>query len=188
LGIIGFLFAFIIAVLGLSRITSGAAILVLIKRLISLANFQYLQVDASGFVRMTEIKQALASIHGIQWIYGRGIGDTFYSFLRTTTKPYLDNSYAWVLWKMGIIGLLSFMSMFAIFFQRAIFLLKKCANKRDLIYIVTITMNMLGIMICSLGNASLIQFRYIIIWSTSMGVIETMYREYRYGNTAHVLK
>lgn len=187
-GILGFLFVLIIAILGLSKITSGAAILVLLKRFISLANIQYLQVDASGFVRMTEIKQALAKIHGIQWLIGRGIGDTFYSFLRTKTKPYFDNCYAWVLWKMGIIGLVSFLTMFGVFFQRAIFLLRRCSDKNDLIYVMTISLNMFGVMICSFGNASLVQFRYIIIWAVSMAILETIYRKYRNENTINLLK
>jgi len=187
-GIIGSLVILTIAIWGLSKITSGAAVLVLLKRFISLSNIQYLQVDASGFVRMTEINQALAKIHGIQWLFGRGIGDTFYSFLRTTTKPYLDNSYAWVLWKMGIIGLISFLSMFVILFHRAIFVLRKCTDKNDLIYTMTISLNMLGIMICSLGNASLVQFRYIIVWSVSMAMMEIIYRKYRYETSVSLLK
>ncbi len=187
-GIIGSLVMLTLAVWGLSRITSGAAVLVLLRRFISLSNIQYLQVDTSGFVRMTEIRQALSKIHGIQWFFGRGIGDTFYSFLRTKTKTYFDNSYAWVLWKMGIIGLISFLSMFVIFFRRALFVLRKCTDKNDLIHTMTISLNMLGIMICSLGNASLIQFRYIIVWSVSMAMMEIIYRKYKYETSANLLK
>ncbi|MCK4816440.1 hypothetical protein KA005_11790 [bacterium] len=187
-GFLGFVVVLAIAIFGLSRITSGAAILVLLKRFLSFSSLEYLRIDPSAFTRMTEIKQALAKIHGYEWFVGRGIGDTFYSFLRVTTKRYFDNCYAWVLWKMGIVGLIAFLSMFAIFFQRALYLLRRKISNEDLIYVMAITLNMLGILICSLGNASLIQFRYIIIWSISMAVLEQIYRRYRYENSSDMLK
>ena len=179
---------FSIAIFILTRVTAGGTILVLLKRLISLVNFEYLQVDSSAYVRITEIKQALSKINGIQWLIGRGIGDTFYSFLRTKTKSYVDNCYAWVMWKMGIIGLISFLAIFVIFFQRSIFLLKKCAKSEENIYVMTLFLNIAGLLVVALGNASLVQFRYIMIWAISMGVMETMYKKYKNENSANVLK
>ncbi|OQX56618.1 MAG: hypothetical protein B5M53_00490 [Candidatus Cloacimonas sp. 4484_209] len=187
-GILGFLFVILIAVFVLSKITSGAAILVLLKRFISLVSIAHLRVDASAYTRLTEIKQALSKIVGIQWLIGRGIGDTFYSFLRTKTKVYLDNSYAWVLWKMGIVGLISFLAMFFVFFHRVVILIRKNLEVEDTIYIMTISLNMLGVMICSLGNASLVKFRYIIIWAVSMAIMDVIYSKYKNENTANLLK
>ncbi len=182
----GIFLLFVVTLLVLSKITGGAAGLVILKRLISLVNIGYLRVDMSAYIRITEIRQALAKLSGYQWIIGRGIGDSFYSYLRTKTKIYFDNSYAWVLWKMGIIGMVSFLSIFFLFFKRVIFLIRQKTSKEDFIYIMVIGLNMLGIMICSLGNASLIKFRYIMMWAVSMAILEMIYRKYKNEDATHM--
>ncbi len=176
------------AIFVLSRMTSGGAILVLLKRFISFANISYLKVDISAFQRMYEIKQAFSKLNGIQWLIGKGIGDTIFSQVRFFTKHYLDNSYAWVIWKMGIIGLFAFLSMFGVFFQRAIFLLRKLSDREEIIYVMAIFLNMFGLMIVALTNSCLVHYRFIMIWAVSMAMMEIIYRKYRNENTIKLLK
>lgn len=178
-----FTLLFLVAILVLSKVTSGAAIVVILKRFISFANINYLKVDLSAFQRIYEIKQAFSKLNGLQWLIGRGIGDTIFSQVRFFTKHYLDNSYAWVIWKMGIIGLISFLTMFGIFFQRAFFLLRKCYDNEDMIYVMTIFLNIIGLMIVAFSNSCLVQYRFIVIWAVSIAIMETIYRKYRNENT-----
>ncbi len=176
------------AIFALIKISSGSATLVLLKRLLSFTNIVYLKVDLSAFERFYEIKQAFSKIIGIQWLIGRGMGDTIFSRARFTTMHYLDNSYAWIIWKMGIIGLISFLTMFGIFFQRAIFLFRKCICQEDRIYVLTIFLNILGLMIVGLANSCLVQYRFIIIWALSMAIMETIYLKYKNENTVNLFK
>ena len=179
---------FSITVFAIVRVSSSSAVLVIVKRLASFTNIDYLKVDLSAFQRTFEIKQALSKLTGIQWLIGRGFGDTFYSKVRFRIQHYVDNSYAWVLWKMGAIGFVVFLSMFVIFFKRTIFLLRKNVTKEELIYITTIFLNMIGLLIVALTNACLVNYRFIVLWAISMAIIELMYRKYANENNTHLFK
>ncbi|MCK4575938.1 oligosaccharide repeat unit polymerase [candidate division WOR-3 bacterium] len=188
IALVAFSLLLFITIFVLSKLTSGGAILVLLKRIISFVNISYLKVDLSVFQRIYEIKQAFSKLNGIEWLIGKGIGDTVYSQVRFVTKHYLDNSYAWIIWKMGIIGLISFLTMFGVFFQRAIFLLRKCSDNEDMIYIMTIFLNIFGLMIIAFINSCLVHYRFITIWAVSMAMMEIIYRKYRNENTINLLK
>lgn len=168
----------------LSKITSGAAVFVLLKRLLSFVNIGYLKVDLSAFQRTYEIRQVLSRLKGVQWMIGRGIGDINYSKVRFFVQHYIDNSFAWVLWKMGILGLLSFLFMLGAFFHRAVRVLRRCRSEEDTIYSMTIFLNMLGLVIVALTNSCLVHYRFIVFWGISMAMLEIIHQRQMNENIA----
>ena len=162
--------------------------MVILKRFVSFANISYLKVDLSAFQRTFEIKQAFSRMSGIDWIIGRGIGDVFYSKVRFEMKDFVDNSFAWVLWKMGILGLLAFLSIFVAFFQRFIYLLRKGVDNETFIYVMAIGLNICGLLVVALTNACLVHYRFIIIWAASVGALEMIYRRRRDEIARNMLK
>jgi hypothetical protein len=178
----------IIGLYGLSRMTSDEAVMVILKRFVSFANISYLRVDLSAFHRTFEIKQAFSRMSGIDWIIGRGIGDIFYSKVRFEMKDFVDNSFACVFWKMGILGLLAFLSIFVAFFQRFIYLLRKGVDNETFIYVMAIGLNICGLLVVALTNACLVHYRFIIVWAASMGLLEMIYRRRRDEIARNMLK
>lgn len=158
------------------HIFKGSILLTLLPRIES---FEDLSRDKSLEIRMSEIDHALD-----QWkesiITGTGLGSTYEQ--RNVDRPYTyhtDNSYAYLLWKTGIIGLLLYMTILFLFFKRALYIVRNTENTQQQRITIALAAGFTGLMVVALTNSCIVLYRFNIIWAMIFATIEIFYRQTR---------
>ncbi|MFO7891893.1 MAG: O-antigen ligase family protein [bacterium] len=164
---------FAVVILLVDYFLFDSALITLLERLESLTN---LKEDTSLAIRLNEIKNALHNWKNNIFL-GTGLGDSINLVTLHHVSPNIvDNSYIFVLWKTGIIGLILFLFLLLYFLQKGI---KIYFTSQDTI-IKTITSaavsSLFGLMIIALTNVCLIHYRFIIIWSIILGSISICHK------------
>ncbi|MGB9721759.1 MAG: hypothetical protein ACPL28_09810 [bacterium] len=178
--ILGALFLVVIGFGTVNLITSmgkGSVILTLLTRSSVFLNLRNLVYDESARVRINELKDTVDEIKE-EIILGKGLGDVRITRWRHTRQLTVDNSYVFLFWKMGIIGLCSFLLIYYILFKRLIALLKIPLNYDEKVIVVSTLWNFVGMLIIGLSNASVAHYRFISVWAIMMALIELIYRKY----------
>ena len=110
-------------------------------------------------------------------ILGMGIGDRI---MRTLLRPglahYVDNSYVYVYWKMGLLGLFSFLLVWFLFLKRCIFVLKHKIDEKSRLIVISSLAIFIGLALIALTNACLALYRFNIIWALTIGSVEIIAR------------
>ena len=75
-----------------------------------LSTFEILSIDLSVNLRLIQISRVLAEWKNHLFM-GSGLGATFPRFIGARITDGIDNSYFFMLWKMGILGILPFLSI-----------------------------------------------------------------------------
>ncbi|GMR25129.1 MAG: hypothetical protein BMS9Abin39_0407 [Ignavibacteria bacterium] len=113
-------------------------------------------------------------------IIGKGLGDTIkYKILSTSNLAvnYPDNSWLFVLWKGGIIGLLLFLWLYFRLFTQTYYILKNTQNIEVKIMTLAILGALAGLMVYSLFTAVLIKYKINIILAIIIAYVEYERRE-----------
>ena len=113
-------------------------------------------------------------------IIGKGLGDTVkYKILSTSNLAvnYPDNSWLFVLWKGGIIGLLLFLWLYVRLFTQTYYVLKNTQNIEVKIMTLAILGSLAGLMVYSLFTAVLIKYKIDIILAIIIAYVEYERRE-----------
>lgn len=125
--------------------------------------------DTSWTIRFTEVKFALE-----KWsnhpIIGSGMGSTYPNIFFHRGNTGVDNSYAFVLWKMGIMGLILFMFVYLKFLWIGIVDFWKKKSYYDKMIIAGFLAGMLGMMLIAITNESIILYRFNIIWAAIIAI------------------
>ncbi len=155
----------------IDRFYAGNALATFLWRI---SSFENLARDESLIIRITEIKRALS-----QWsnniFFGTGLGATIEPITLKHWSPYLvDNSYAYVLWKMGIIGLILFSAVIMIPLYRGMRLFVRLKNANNAHLIGALLSGWIGLLIIALTNTCLVRYFYIILWAFLFATIEIM--------------
>jgi len=109
---------------------------------------------------------------------GAGLGSTTISRHRYILQITLDNSYIYLLWKMGIVGLVSFLSIYYIVIRRCRLILKSSAVVRERIFAATMLINTIGLLIVGMTNVCIAHYRFIFVWLAAIAGIEAIARKY----------
>jgi hypothetical protein len=167
----------LITIFIIEKLTPGGFIETIIWRMEVILNPFSIFKDASWIIRWGEIKSALRPLfqNFENLLFGEGLGATTWSRWRFILKDTLDNSFAYLLWKAGLAGLISFLTLIILFFKRCIKLLK--INEPE-IKIITLTaiLSYTGMLIISMTNSGLLSYRFNLIWGALFGIIEILYR------------
>lgn len=161
----------------INQITGGKLYHTLLFRgqiLFNLAQWNY---DASYKIRTNEIKEALSTVRG-DLLLGKGLGTSIVSRWRFAVHVWVDNSYAYIFWKMGIIGIITFFLFYGTFFVRGIKLLRKNISNDERIFVLATILNFVGLFIVGLTNVCIILYRFIIVWMASIAAVESIARKY----------
>lgn len=173
--VIGGLMLFLAIILLIDYLFTGSILLTLLTRIDFLSN---LSMDESWHIRMSEISRALSlwDDHWYTILLGSGLGAKYPTTDWTRSYPYLvDNSFAYVLWKMGIIGLTVYLSFWADFLKKGFRLIKAPISISDKRMAAGIVAAFLGLALIGLTNSCLIQYRFIIFWAFAFALIDRMY-------------
>ncbi len=168
----------ITALTAISVFIASSLRLFVLSRLLVFLNPRLFSYDISWWTRKTEIALALKDFPR-QFLFGSGFGATIVSPIRHFVLFAPDNAYAYLLWKMGIIGLLSFVAIQYLFVNKCFVILRRAQEPSDRILALTGLLNMLGLMIIGFANACISQYELLIIWTAIIAAIEITARKYK---------
>ncbi|RMG68362.1 MAG: hypothetical protein D6715_02465 [Calditrichaeota bacterium] len=142
-----------------------------------LMTLQSVTEDISYFERFTEIDLALKDWQHSPW-FGMGLGATHIRAFQHRDVFGLDNSYAFVLWKMGLIGLCFFLAIYGTGLWRMYqnFRLSKAVQEK-LLWAAFVTA-LVGLLIIAYTNLSIVRYRFNIIWLIMIGLADRFYHRY----------
>ena len=176
IGIIGLLFLGVLFLVLVNTIIDEGVLESLFRRYES---FQSVTGDASWNMRYSGIQAALE-----EWklspIIGRGFGNRFDA--RNFWVVYdnqLDNSYVFLLWKTGLIGITLFFSFLGVLAIHGFQLIRNLPDSWQRYYICAIVAGFAGLLFSSYFYLSLMRYRFIIFWALFLGTIEIMYHSYK---------
>ncbi|MCD6117545.1 O-antigen ligase family protein [bacterium] len=164
--------AFILVVI--DKLFMGSSLLTLITRANTLLD---LSKDVSLSIRLAEINHAL-----VQWreniFLGTGLGSWISPvILSHMPENHIDNSYIFILWKTGVVGLFIFISIYAVFFKKAFYLFHTSLNSDVRQIAGAIIAAFSGLLIVALSNTCIIYYRFNVLWAVLIGLVEVMYRQ-----------
>lgn len=168
----------IVAIFIIAQTLSGGKFLSTISsRLFIFMNIGELNRDISWQIRWTEIGDAL---HGLNrfWLFGQGFGASFITRQRYMLALTVDQSYVYLIWKTGVVGLFTFLYMYFVFFKRGIITLLKRISDQDRIFLLAALLNIAGMMIVALANVSLPHWRLLFVWAGLFAATEAIARKY----------
>lgn len=167
----------IITFVVLQLATSEKFLLTVYARFYVFLNVQYLGFDLSWRIRWREI-QSIFQDFGDFWLFGQGFGASSISRARYQLQLTVDNAYAYLIWKAGIVGLLSFLYMHFVFLKRGITTLRKKITSDERIFITTALVNTVGIMLIAISNSSIVHYRLMFVWAALFACTEIIARKY----------
>jgi len=143
--------------------------------LVRIDTLMQLSEDQSALSRMAEISTALR-----QWkrnyLLGSGLGATIYRVATQGTYDIVDNSYIFILWKAGLLGLFSYLTIILLFFKRGLAVYKRSKDMPTRRVVASSLAGLAGLMLIALTNSSLMLYRFVIIWAIIFGSIEFLYK------------
>lgn len=150
----------------------GSTILTLIERFNTLLE---LAKDESLLIRVGEMRHAID-----QWklspIIGTGFGSTINPvILEHYPNNIVDNSYTLFMWKGGVIGLLVYLFMATLFFQRGLYIFKNTHDVQRQRAVAALLSGFGGLLVIALTNSCVAYYRYNIFWAMAYATIETLY-------------
>lgn len=176
-GIIAILIVLAGLYIGLQKFTKGRLLPTLNFRILVFLSPKMVQYDISAITRISEIRTAFSSVKN-DFLFGRGLGDAFITRWRDSEQNTVDNSFAYLYWKTGIVGLITFLMVIIYFLKRCITTLRKNLLVEEKIFVLTSFLNFIGMLIVAMINVSLAGFRAILIWSATFAVVESIARKY----------
>ncbi|MFQ5687592.1 MAG: O-antigen ligase family protein [Candidatus Scalindua sp.] len=138
-------------------------------------SLQNLETDYSLFIRFVEIKRAWRQVGNLS-VFGAGIGKHITRFANQSYSNIVDNSYFYIYWKLGWVGVFSFLGIYFMFFRRCIQVLFKSNNKQAQIISLSAISAMSGLFLVALTNVSLVLYRFNLVWALVIASVEILYR------------
>ncbi|MDD2890374.1 MAG: O-antigen ligase family protein, partial [bacterium] len=112
------------------------------------------------------------ALSGVSVVYSHGSLSTSIIPHKNNIISWLDMSYLNVLWKMGIIGLLTFLGLYIVFVKRCWFIFKHSENEFEKWSSLGILTGIVGLLFTGLLSAILVGYRFNLTWAALMGIIE----------------
>lgn len=160
-----------------NSMTGGRLFNTLVGRGQVLLQVESMLSDVSYKIRMNEIVEALRTVKG-DFLFGKGFGASVVTRWRFMEHATVDNSYAYIFWKMGIFGLVGFFGFYITYFLRSLRLLTLKISQEERIFIIAALLNFIGLFIVGLANVCIVHYRFILIWAACIGLIESIARKY----------
>ncbi|MCF7805434.1 MAG: hypothetical protein K9N46_06145 [Candidatus Marinimicrobia bacterium] len=174
-GSAAFIFLLLLLVFAVEYYLNLSFLLTIYERLDSLAN---LALDRSLQIRVSEIKQAFSGWE--EWIvFGEGLGATYDRIFVFRGSSGLDNTYAFILWKLGMFGLILFIAILGIYIWQSLKLYWMAQSNVQRMIIGALLAGMIGLLAIGMTNMSLIQYRFNIIWASFIALTQNLYIQAR---------
>jgi hypothetical protein len=139
-----------------------------------LATLSDVNVDESWRVRFTEVSLALEKWRNHIFI-GSGLGATYPNILSYRGNTGVDNSYAFVLWKLGIWGIIFFVMIYVTFLIQGLKSFWVSKTRFEMTVTAGCLAGISGMMIVAITNSSLILYRFNMWWAILIAVVQYYY-------------
>jgi hypothetical protein len=106
---------------------------------------------------------------------GTGLGSTIHRVATHMSYDILDNSFAFLLWKAGLLGLLSYITIIVLFYQRGLVVFRRLDDVETQRIVASSLSGFSGLMLIALTNSSLMQYRFVLIWAILFASVEFLY-------------
>lgn len=130
--------------------------------------------DTSWQVRFTEVRAALKNWEQ-NMVFGSGLGATYTQLYAERGNTALDNSYAFVLWKLGLAGLAMFISIYITFAVQGLRVYWKTDSYHEKMLIASCLAGIGGMLLIGITNMSIIGYRFNIIWAILIALVHDIY-------------
>ncbi|UCD06632.1 MAG: hypothetical protein JSV98_05225 [candidate division WOR-3 bacterium] len=157
--------------------SQGKFLNTILSRLFIFLNIGRLNQDISWQIRWLEINDALQDLNKF-WLFGQGFGASFITRCRYMLAIVVDQSYVYMIWKTGLVGLLSLLAMYYMLFKRGLSTLLKKITPEERIQLLTAIINTAGMMLIAFANVSIAHFRLMFVWAGLFGATEVIARRY----------
>lgn len=154
-----------------------AVLMTIIARALIFLNPSLLRYDISWLIREREIAAAMHDLGG-RLLFGTGFGAAIVSPDRHFILSAPDNAYFYLIWKMGIVGLLCFIIIQYLFFKKCFIVLNRSNDTDERVFALTALLNTVGLMIVGFANTCITQYEYLIIWTAIIASIAIIARKY----------
>jgi O-antigen ligase len=119
-------------------------------------------------------------------ILGTGLGD--HLRYRLVPQPdyffFMDFSYMWVLWKLGIIGLIPLLGLYFMFLKRTWFVYRHTADRFQRASASGILVAFIALLMVGFESGILIIYRFNLVWAILMGIMESWTRQIKFDREA----
>ena len=163
----------------IDRLVTGSVFFTLFERLFSMTT---VGSDASMNIRMSEIRRALDHWDDsiVTILLGTGLGSEYDTVNINRTFGYsVDNSFAFLLWKSGLVGLLLFVSVYVNAIRKGFALLRSDLPAEHRYAVSALTAALLGLCFIAFTNACIVSYRFILIWSFMIYVLHRLHSIHR---------
>lgn len=174
-------------ILVLDKYITGSVILTASSRIQSLAA---LGLDESTNIRLSEIFRALGKwkSNPLTVLFGTGLGDNFESIdLSRTNTVSVDNSFIFILWKIGLFGLTAYLGVCFLFLKRGLYVFINASQEWQKRLAAALISGMSGLALIAFTNACLVNYRFIVFWALAIATIEVLYIGVRDEKTQSVI-
>lgn len=171
----------------LQTLTRGRLLTTVFTRIIIFLSPKLVRYDISAITRIGELKNALSTV-GNDFLFGRGLGDAVVTRWREVEQMTIDNTFAYLYWQTGLVGLCSFLAVILYFLKRCITTLRKNLLIEEKIFVLSAFLNIISLVIVAFSNVCLANYRAILVWSATFAVVELIARKYEGKNSMNVLK
>lgn len=129
--------------------------------------------DPSLALRVDVGFQALGRF-GSSPVWGTGLADHVrYRVLPIPGGIYLmDLSYVWVLWRLGVLGMISFLGLYFIFMKRVWFVYRHTGDDFQRWTAAGVFVSFVALLLIGLESGILVIYRFNLVWAALMGIFE----------------
>ncbi len=170
-------FGVLIAVGAILQFLKTPVKLLIGSRLLVFLNPRIIGFDISWLTRKSEIALALKDFSH-QFLIGAGFGDTIVSTSRHFILFSPDNAYAYLLWKLGLLGLVTFLIIQVLFIKNCFNILRRSSEKNEKVFALTAFINTMNLLIIGFANASVSQYEFLLLWVGVMAAIAITSHKY----------
>ncbi len=135
--------------------------------------------DPSLFIRFDECAQAMSRVKNI-WI-GNGLGDFIFQRIRGVRANFVDNSYFFFVWKMGLVGLLAYLGIVFVFLKRCLFVYRKSPDDELRYFAIVAFSSFVGLQFLAQATACVAVYEFNPVWAILIGTVEMNARRLEKG-------
>jgi len=134
-----------------------------------------LQTDYSLYMRTSSYLTIAKKIKEHPW-FGNGLGDTatYLFFGQYSTQNNVDSTYLTILWKMGVVGLIAFLTLYFSLLRRALFIYRKAEDIFLKTFSIGIISAFVALLILGIISPVLITYRFNFLFGVLFAVTETI--------------
>lgn len=155
----------------LDKLMLGSTLITVATRIESIREAQY---DSSLAMRFEEVGRALFDWDS-RLLLGTGLGSAINRVAIFQTYDIVDNGFAHIFWKQGLIGITLFLAPFLLSIYYGLVVIIKGSKSESKMVAAALVSGLFGLLIVGITNTSFIMYRFTILWAIFIVILEKNY-------------